>query len=895
MERNGIRIENRKWIYAALLAVSLLFSAVFTTAVSSHRLTNVIECAYQNGWLFGIENRDDSYLLFRINVHDGTSRSLRIPQNTGTVRTELGNLTVMDNGAAYILRIETEGEEQRYEIVSCDFAERSLVSEYLFTEEQEASFWMMTDNGEAPIVAFGNGDRVEEYLLRGGALQFLNSVHLEVPGARILLAECDHGVLYLIDTNGSVYRFDKDGEPICFFDNSGTGPETRNWNYRVTDGMFYYENLSDGHLYRVDPQTEPYTPVLSDESRIEAVSFDAERMNSVDFSDPGVKSGLYVLEDGRQTAAVCGSEEYLADRLEWDPESRFFCALAGGLVLFLFLLLCRFFWNRRDRSRLRISLAAEIAGLAFVLSAGTAFLLQTVLWQRVQQTSMDHILETCLRSAYGRKDRLNIENLEEMISWEGISEETKLPLWNGDETRYDALLKSGESAEGDETGAVTYELFYQKDGELYLMDGLGIYNLPLDYNIPAMNEGAAQAIQNAAQSGMTTSARYSDLTREIIAVYVPVLDRDGTVLGVLAARSYADQLRAEAENRFFHIQRVIWIMALVIYSAVCIVVVLNLKSLRILKRAVLKFLAGDMETRVRTRGRSEADYTAKRFNHMAAQLETQISGILAYQKKYEAIAPIEAFSLFGFRKEWEVLSPDIRVEGTAVLLQGSFWKDQRFSEQEKNGLLSMAIDQIQREGGSVFSLDMDHFFCIFRGNPAAVLESAVNVLLGSVARGRFSLVLGYEKLQLGVVGTGERCAAACTGEYEAFSRLLLAEAEQFGCSLLITGSAAAQIPDLKKKYHIRRIGSCLLEKSGFVEAVYEVLDADWEQRRKKELSAELFERGSDLFEAGDLREARNCFVRVLADNPEDLAAGRYIRLCESRSSGLKQYLWRVDG
>ena len=73
-----------------------------------------------------------------------------------------------------------------------------------------------------------------------------------------------------------------------------------------------------------------------------------------------------------------------------------------------------------------------------------------------------------------------------------------------------------------------------------------------------------------------------------------------------------------------------------------------------------------------------------------------------------------------------------------------------------------------------------------------------------------------------------------------------------------------------------------------MEKIYDVYDGDNEEdRRRKDMTRQMFEKGVSLFCARKFYEARNAFVEVLKQFRRDAAAREYLYLCN-------QYYQRDD-
>ena len=123
-----------------------------------------------------------------------------------------------------------------------------------------------------------------------------------------------------------------------------------------------------------------------------------------------------------------------------------------------------------------------------------------------------------------------------------------------------------------------------------------------------------------------------------------------------------------------------------------------------------------------------------------------------------------------------------------------------------------------------------------------------------------------------------------------FARYLQKLCGVYNFGILIDETIAAEIRGFNKMKHIRKIG-----KIGFSyeescdRTIYEAFGG---QKKDivmlKELTKKDFESGVEFFQQGKYSEAKESFINVLKKNKDDLAAGRYLRLCSDNMDGSKK-------
>ena len=111
-------------------------------------------------------------------------------------------------------------------------------------------------------------------------------------------------------------------------------------------------------------------------------------------------------------------------------------------------------------------------------------------------------------------------------------------------------------------------------------------------------------------------------------------------------------------------------------------------------------------------------------------------------------------------------------------------------------------------------------------------------------------------------------------------------ASDFGASILISSGAANDIEDFFKRYSIRTIGYLYITAESRLEAVYEILNGESQERQRLKLDTKAeFEEGVRLFMAESFIYARKRFINVLQRDSKDKAAKEYIILCDKSLKG----------
>ena len=150
----------------------------------------------------------------------------------------------------------------------------------------------------------------------------------------------------------------------------------------------------------------------------------------------------------------------------------------------------------------------------------------------------------------------------------------------------------------------------------------------------------------------------------------------------------------------------------------------------------------------------------------------------------------------------------------------------------------------------------------------------------------FCIGIAKEDLRFCVIGLPKRMVAITISEHGSLSWFLQNMASDFGASILISSSAANDIENFFKRYSIRTIGYLYITAESRLEAVYEILNGESQERQRLKLDTKAeFEEGVRLFMAESFIYARKRFINVLQRDSKDKAAKEYIILCDKSLKG----------
>lgn len=155
----------------------------------------------------------------------------------------------------------------------------------------------------------------------------------------------------------------------------------------------------------------------------------------------------------------------------------------------------------------------------------------------------------------------------------------------------------------------------------------------------------------------------------------------------------------------------------------------------------------------------------------------------------------------------------------------------------------------------------------------------------------YSIGICLDNTLAGVVGDINRASIlSFSAETPGFARWLQEIALDYYAKIVVTEEYLNQLPDAKRQFHIRKLGAVWIRGMQCIQVLYDVYDGDSAQvRNMKRQTRMLFEEGVELYAKGRFEDARRHFVEVVKADENDVAARRYIRLCEQNNNSRQMF------
>lgn len=411
-----------------------------------------------------------------------------------------------------------------------------------------------------------------------------------------------------------------------------------------------------------------------------------------------------------------------------------------------------------------------------------------------------------------------------------------------------------------------------------------------------------KGIANALETGKTNDKfEITEITRfgYNATIYAPVLNSMGKAVGVVGIDVAMNNIKSTVNEAVTGLLSVMLLIITLCFLALLVVVQTEfIHPVRVLKNCVQEMANGKLGVQAPVKGNNEISEISRIFNRMSFNISVHMQEITGLNDGYHKFVPLEVFKILQKTDITQIRLGDYKETVLSILSMqiNNFDKITEMKESKKlfayiNQIYSETVPGIQKRGGVIGEYYKGGFSAFYQSSCQDVLDSAIIVCQhmnklkkqGELEESeRFSLAFGisHGSVMLGIVGNDDRFSSSLISEQITASEYLKTIAWKYRALILITGTAAEQIPGFEQQYSHRLLGMMYFKTTGKRERFYDVYDGDpSEDREMKELTKEKFEEGVKKFLAREFYEARLCFIEVLKLYRLDYAAREYLYLC----------------
>lgn len=425
------------------------------------------------------------------------------------------------------------------------------------------------------------------------------------------------------------------------------------------------------------------------------------------------------------------------------------------------------------------------------------------------------------------------------------------------------------------------------------------------------SSAVANQFYETVKSAQVCRTAFRDELGDWTILLTPVTNESGEVVGVIETgdtRQSLDYAVERGAEKLTVLNLGVLLLLAVLLSGV---IAYSLYPLGILQRRVQEISDGKLGVQAPEKSRDEVGQITRTFNAMSRNVEFRDKEIRLTSDGYSRFVPARVFGLLEKSSVVDVqLEDQTSVEATVLnCTVGAFDSIARSLRSKEmfrliNQVLAKLVPVIDRTGGLVDRFDRAGLLAIYTDRPEKALDAAVRLCQrlreAELAETKgapldFHVTLSAGPAMIGIVGADQRLEAMTISEHTSFTGFLRPLAASYGAAVLMTGSAAALIPDFAARYHARTVGFVQMRTLNRLERLFDVYDGDGETvRRLKDETKKTFEKGVALFCSHEYYDARLAFIEVLKRNREDKAAKNYLYLCDTyyrQNSGTEQNVW----
>ena len=393
----------------------------------------------------------------------------------------------------------------------------------------------------------------------------------------------------------------------------------------------------------------------------------------------------------------------------------------------------------------------------------------------------------------------------------------------------------------------------------------------------------------------------------IISAYYPIRDAQGDSVAVLGVDKTELEMKKKIRSSLARVTRMIFLIVMLSTALLILFVQIDMvRPIRHLKRSVQEFGEGAPGARSADgarsaeRRRDELGEIARTFSRMTDRIGRHIGEMEELSNAYRKLLPPGIFQILHKKSIVEFqLGDQANVDLTVLAMEPKeaghvmpgLSSEQTF--QYINDMLAQTVPAVLEQGGAAWNFDQAGVYSFFQNAASDALDAALSAGRRLQKKGeRVAAGIVKGQVMVGVAGHEARMNVISISEQTRVAAFFMRIGEKYHASVLIGRSAAAQIRDFEKRYHVRFLGYLKISASERLEGVYDVYDGDKdEERRNKQRTKADFERGVLLFTQQKHREAREAFIDVLRRWRGDSAAREYLGLCNRVLAGEERGDW----
>ncbi|RGY98558.1 HAMP domain-containing protein [Clostridium sp. AM58-1XD] len=879
----------KRWITGILgIMLALLAGAAGMWHNRLYTLKGVSDALKAEDGFYLIDNEGENFDFFHIDESGTIMASIREKKLDGEWWSSYYSLTSDSKGGVYVYgyRVSMEDKAVDSAVYRCDFDSGKLVRVWTLPEQKMMK--VQVQDGHLYYAAEDEGAASFYCQDQNGTVVKVRDIPIPYGNVRDVHYDLTNDILFVTDYHGKIYE---DTEYVWETE------EDKNDHAHISlgDRQIIFTDISDGGVWMVNTETEEEKKLFDTDH----IDIPAE---GLEYSDV---LPLQYDEYGRFTAGV-----------DMDGNHRVFGWFdENGQCLLL----------RKTLNKSVRLLAAD--GILFVLAAASAeavvafgmwffygymhmmpvivkllgillpaiFAASFFLSQRIEEGIRKKMVYSDYNLLYmigeAEMKSADVDSLNDILLTDipdGSEYKRVLGAVGEQDVNSKEALRTvidGESGKENIITVKSYQWIYlQREGNLrYVVADDCYYGARVDYY---RDRQQMELMKKAMEEKKLIQAEYNDQEGNWLVIYIPIEDSSSHVLGVMESGMSLGMVLYQMEQQMKMVHLMIGIIMAVLAGVSVLLLVIFLRPLGRLKRAVSSMTEGNLGVTLKVCGHDEIAGVTAAFNEMSERLKEQMDWIQQCADGYEKFVPEQIFRILNRKTIIDVQLGDQKslTAAVAVMKNSGFRTMTHKADGQEiydgmNQFLRQTIPFVNEKNGVVDQITEDEITAFFENGGKNALDAAI--LACEKNRGNCRAALSYGQIRVGIVGEVQRTAVATISRLGSLNEFLQETGKKYGAQILVTGTLAEQVEDFKTSYHSRLLGYVYIEKEDRMEPVYDVYDGEGlPGRREKEETSELFEKALSDFLSGRYYEARQKFAAVLRQSKNDLAARSYAYRCD---------------
>ena len=891
-----------------LVAFWVCFALAAAVACMRQRepLSYILDSVTEGQLVYGIDDDEKQVRFFVADKGGKVEKQFTIDRQEGSVYWVFDYLSLDNDGKLYVYGIKIDAVTNQYldeSVYFCNFEEGKLELYQtlpMVYKDGQNNMSVNVEDGNVTYLTYEFLDQLVVTVYKIDQSGTVSQIHQTFFDSMINIydyAYSDEWNLVFITPNNKVYHSLPDGTVKQVYPTDGELHQLTDFYYDGGD-LVYVTDVALGKIVQINLKSETHTMLYDTETILNSDTYYYSDLEKIKYKDGDFSATVQIDHNTSGLGLYQDGEFYVIQSLQLQIRDcikiflyTFLLLLVGALVLFAIGKL--FFYITKHRYPILAKLIFSLIPIVIISTLITRYYTQRNMTTELINAQYRELYQNS-RNFLAGVESFYWTDIEPQFAYETPEYfDFQNIFFNRGTGSVELMGDVGEKSSNIDY--FSYIFAYKvKDGKLYsyYCDPQPV-NAPVEYK---QSKDMTELFYQCVEQAQPVKGQYRDKFGNWSVVLVPVYDQDYNVVAVLET----GMSKVLVDYNISQEIRELTIVNLVIMAGMMVVISLILKyclyPLKRLKKGVEEMRDGNFGVTVPVRGRDEIAEISEVFNRMSFNIQGHIQEIEKFNRASFRFIPSPIFMLLKKEGVADIQKGDNTTKAATAFCfhTVTFNTKMRTMTGEQmygfiNKILSVTVPAVVENRGVISEFQNAGIEGFFIDSSEFALNCAISMchrLMPLEKEEGFegikpAIGLSYGQTKLGIVGTDQRLEAVAISESTNLAQFLQKIAPKYSSKILVTGNMLEQIPQWKEKYHIRWIGFLSLSATGTMEKIYDCYDGDEMQERKwKDETKEMFERGVELYCSRSYYEARKMFIEVLKKVHRDDAAKEYLFRCD---------------